>query len=289
MVARNWFSSPENNILETSSVAEWIKGPTQLHTRTACGQEGNPLYSELLVFLSNLTNKEVLITENENKANGLPFSGFSDNRPARIAFEDFAKSPDGSVSQWYTVRLTSKISERKLFFSLVKKLLITGLNINEVSCLEYLIELRYSKMLVEEQVLSTLLSSVALATVNGARNRTSIGKSILRFFKQALKEPAKLLEIRATRLLVLSLNSLLDLTKYEKSIKLTFDVRPTPPKRFPEKKHIGVSNSQAGSKKSVGNHIEPENWSDEVVLNDNFNNSASEMASVWENIKSSLR
>lgn len=269
-------------------VTKLLKSDTQLPTLEECRQEGAPLSEGFLSFISTLasmfTADSYLVEVDPVKE--ISFNCFSWNRVAHVKFEDFRLNTDG-VSKWHTISLTSRLNERKLFFSIIKKFLLQGLNINEVLTLEYLIELRWSKMSGEEQAFCTSISTMALLSVNRARNFTSTGLSLLKLSRRLLKDPTKLLEVRVSKVTLLFINLFVDLDKYEKSIKLTYVSRVTPPKKFPEKKHIGVSNSQDGSKQSSGETLDSEILPDSL-LPQKESNPASEISEAWLVIKQIL-
>lgn len=273
---------------QNARVIHMLKSSSQLPTLAECRQEGVPLKEEFWCIITKLASAfNAVVDSSKDRADKeISFDCFSSSRPSSVKFEDFCPDSEG-VNRWHTIRLVSKINERKLFFSLIKKFLLNGLNINEVLTLEYLIELRWSKMSGEEQAFSALLSTITMLSVNRARNFTSTGKSLLKIVKLLIKDPSKILEIRVSKTVLLFINLLVDLDPYEKSIKLTYDSRVTPPKKFPGKRHIGVSNSQDGSKSGQKDKLDSELLPD-TVLPTNESNPASEIFEAWLAIKHEL-
>lgn len=163
--------------------------------------------------------------------------------------EDFRTSLVGgknSKAAWHTVVLTSKVPTRLLMLSLVKKLVVKGININELLLLETILQTNWYKCTLFQQVLATVLLKVGFATVNGAKSFSSCGKPLYK----ALKNPKSLKVDPNWVTLFFALYDLLPLEGVQKSIKLTFIEYPTKAKKFPAVKHIGVTNSMDGNKSS---------------------------------------
>jgi len=234
-----------------------IQNSTQLPSRRTKTQAVNISYINLkdLTEVSAILDFLLSHKDDDDKLE-IPLNNIP-NTIFKFSFEDFRSSgsfsEQGNIS-WRTVALTSRVPTRKLLLSLVKKLVVNGININELLLLESILQKNWVKLTELQKVIAILFIKCAFATVNGAKTTLSCGKPLYK----ALKNP-NLLKINPKWVvLFFTIYDSLETNDIEKKIKLTFIDFPTKAKKFPAKRHIGMSNSQIGSKSSGSEVLDEE-------------------------------
>lgn len=230
------------------NIKDLIKNDTQLHTRENIQEAGvsKEILASMLIGLKNTLFGPALHSDSEVPER-ITFSCFSTRKVARCTLEDF-RNDISNKGAWHTLTLMSRVKERILFFSLVKKFWITGLTINELLLLDDMISHKWLKMTVEEQIISTFILKVAFAAASGAKSFSSTSKPLRRLISS--KKLLEIVDIQIGRFIILILETTFDLTSIEKSKRLTWDIKITKGKKHPPVAYIGKSNSMDGSKSS---------------------------------------
>lgn len=186
-------------------------------------------------------------TSSERPEERILFSSFSNRKRVRVSFEDFRPDMNGD-SSWFKVTLVSPESEATVFFHLIKKFIFKGLNINELLVLDNLVSQKWEKMTPEEQVLMTLVLSIAFAAASGAKSFVSVSKPLRKLL--SVSTLTGLLDITARRFTLAILDNLEKVVKAPKHLTLVFDAKKVPPKKFPPEKHIAKGYTDGLGKRS---------------------------------------
>lgn len=225
---------PQEQFNQMTMLSDVLNEHAQLPSRKEVQEVGLEALVEKLTDVA-VAALGVSGTDSSKPEERILFSSFSNRKRVRVSFEDFRPDMYGEGS-WFKVTLVSPESEATVFFHLLKKFIVKGLNINELLVLDNLVSQKWEKMTPEEQVLMTLVLSIAFAAASGAKSFVSVSKSLRKML--SVSTLTGLLDITARRFTLTVLDNIEQVIKAPKNLKLLFDSKKVPPKKFPPVKHI---------------------------------------------------